>query len=147
MDIKPGLVVVSPPTAIADEESKSKTNLPGEEVEEEDNKKQDDGDQGKQRKKSAYGKPWMALVLFKIPETHNMVSSLFDPRLPKSSLDLITLSTLIAQTIPLMIFTRKKLKIYYMISFLFWRLTYNVGLGWILKKQSENKFIIKIIKI
>ncbi|KAI9616007.1 hypothetical protein H4Q26_011259 [Puccinia striiformis f. sp. tritici PST-130] len=145
MDIKPGLVVVSPPTAIADEESKSKTNLPGEEVEEEDNKKQDDGDQGKQRKKSAYGKT-MDGTVFKIPETHNMVSSLFDPRLPKSSLDLITLSTLIAQTIPLMIFTRKKLKIYYMISFLFWRLTYNVGLGWILKKQSENKFIIKIIK-
>ncbi|KAI9625789.1 hypothetical protein KEM48_010742 [Puccinia striiformis f. sp. tritici PST-130] len=128
MDIKPGLVVVSPPTAIADEESKSKTNLPGEEVEEEDNKKQDDGDQGKQRKKSAYGKT-MDGTVFKIPETHNMVSSLFDPRLPKSSLDLITLSTLIAQTIPLMIFTRKKLKIYYMISFLFWRLTYNVGLG------------------
>ncbi|OAV93214.1 hypothetical protein PTTG_05591 [Puccinia triticina 1-1 BBBD Race 1] len=138
---KPGVVVVAP-SPPADENPK--TNSPQKaEAEIEPDRKHDE--QGKNRQKSTYGKT-MDGTVFKIPETHNMISSLFDPRLPKSSLDLITLSTLIAQTIPLMIFPRRTLKTFYMVSFLFWRLTYNVGLGWVLKKQSENKFLIKIIR-
>ncbi|KAA1081597.1 phosphatidylethanolamine N-methyltransferase [Puccinia graminis f. sp. tritici] len=139
--LKPGVVLVAP-SPPADENPK-KNSFQKDEADKEDDQQQDE--QGKSRQKSTYGKT-MDGTVFKIPETHNMISSLFDPRLPKSSLDLITLSTLIAQTIPLMIFPRKKLKTFYMLSFLFWRLTYNVGLGWVLKKQSENKFLIKIIK-
>jgi len=138
----PGVVLVSP-SPPADQNPKENI-LQRDEGDEDEDKKHDD-EQGKHRQKSTYGKT-MDGTVFKIPETHNMVSSLFDPRLPKSSLDLITLSTLIAQVIPLMFFPRKKLKMLYMVSFLFWRLTYNVGLGWVLKKQSENKFLIKIIK-
>ncbi|PLW40083.1 hypothetical protein PCANC_16345 [Puccinia coronata f. sp. avenae] len=139
--LKPGFVLIAP-SPPADEESK-KNNLKQDEGDGGAERKEDE--QGKHRQKSTYGKT-MDGTVFKIPETHNMVSSLFDPRLPKSSLDLITLSTLIAQTLPLIFFPRRTLKTFYMISFLFWRLTYNVGLGWVLKKQSENKFIIKIVR-
>lgn len=99
----------------------------------------------KYRKKSSYGRTIDGTV-FKIPETHNMISSLFDPRLPKSSSDLINLLTLTVQMIPLILFPRKKLSKIYLIWFLVWRLLYNVGLGWILKNQSENKLLIKIVK-
>lgn len=84
-------------------------------------------------------------TLFKIPETHDVLSSLFNPSLPKSNLDLITLFSLTFQIILLNFFRLKSLRKFYLISFIFWRLSYNVGLGWILRKQSERRFIVKWI--
>ncbi|KAI8461050.1 phosphatidylethanolamine N-methyltransferase [Phakopsora pachyrhizi] len=101
-----------------------------------------DIDRKENGKKSSYGKTSDGKV-FKIPETHDMISSLFDPRLPKSHLDVLTLIILILQSIPILIFKRKSLQIFYLSSFLFWRLSYNVGLGWILRRQSERKFLVR----
>ncbi|KAH9821255.1 phospholipid methyltransferase-domain-containing protein [Melampsora americana] len=84
-------------------------------------------------------------TLFKIPETHDVLSSLFNPSLPKSNLDLITLFSLTFQIILLNFFKTNTLRKVYLLSFVFWRLTYNVGLGWLLKRQSERKLIVKWI--
>ncbi|EGG03149.1 uncharacterized protein MELLADRAFT_49631 [Melampsora larici-populina 98AG31] len=109
-------------------------------------KGQDQNDLNKETPKPTYGTTPDG-TLFKIPETHDVLSSLFNPSLPKSNLDLITLSSLSFQIILFNFFSMNTLRKIYLISFIFWRLSYNVGLGWILKKQSERKFIVKWISL
>ncbi|KAG0144326.1 hypothetical protein CROQUDRAFT_660096 [Cronartium quercuum f. sp. fusiforme G11] len=99
----------------------------------------------KQNHKPTYGSTPDG-TLFKIPETHDVLSSLFDPRLPKSHLDLITLASLGFQISLLIFFRISTVRSIYLTFFIFWRLTYNVGLGWILKRQSERRYIVKFIQ-
>lgn len=86
------------------------------------------------------------LVVFKVPETHDTLSALFDPRLPKSWLDLITLATLGFQVAMFFILPLRSSRHFFLPFFAFWRLAYNGFLGWILKRQSERKWIVKTVK-
>ncbi|GAA5987888.1 hypothetical protein JCM11641_003523, partial [Rhodosporidiobolus odoratus] len=90
----------------------------------------------------SYGKTPDGTV-FSIPETHNMLSSLFDPRFPKSNIDLLTLGLLATQVFLFFILPRASAKWFFGLSFAFWRLAYDAGLGYVLRKQSETRWIVK----
>lgn len=76
-----------------------------------------------------------------------MLSALFDPRLPKSQLDLITLSTLAFQVVMFtFVLNLSTSRWFFLGYFAFWRLTYNGFLGWVLKRQSERRWIVKTVK-
>lgn len=63
-------------------------------------------------------------AVFKIPQTHNVLAGLFDPRLPKSSLDLVTLATLGSQVLLWLYLPLDVSKYLFMALFAFWRLAY-----------------------
>lgn len=81
--------------------------------------------------------------IFDLPQTHDVLSGLFDPRIRKSSFDTLILASFACQlalwaTLPLA--TSRWLFLGY---FAFWRLSYDVGLGCILTKQSKTRWIVR----
>lgn len=74
-----------------------------------------------------------------------MLSSLFDPRLPKSEIDSVTLATLAFQVILFMYLPRQTSTWFFTAYFAFWRLMYNAGLGYILHRQSVERWIVNIV--
>ncbi|GJN93924.1 hypothetical protein Rhopal_006983-T1 [Rhodotorula paludigena] len=85
-------------------------------------------------------------TLFKIPQTHNMLSSLFDPRLPKSNIDLLTLFLLGSQLVLFVVLSRPVARVFFGFYFAFWRLAYDAGLGYVLRRQSEHRWIVKTVQ-
>ena len=75
-----------------------------------------------------------------------MLSSLLDPRTPKSHLDLITLALLGFQIILFLALPFAVSRYFFMLYFALWRLAYNVGLGWLLRQQSERKWIVRMVQ-
>lgn len=84
-------------------------------------------------------------TIFKIPQTHDMLSSLFDPRLPKSHIDILTLTLLSLQLVLFCTLSTSNARMFFLFYFACWRLAYNAGLGVVLKKQSEEKWIVKTV--
>ncbi|GAA6020363.1 hypothetical protein JCM10207_002082 [Rhodosporidiobolus poonsookiae] len=101
--------------------------------------KDDDG-----KDEGPYGKTPSGTV-FKIPQTHNMLSSLFDPRFPKSNIDLLTLFLLGTQLLLFVTLSRSTARWFFGLYFAFWRLAYDAGLGWVLTKQSKSRWIVKTV--
>ncbi|GAA5923256.1 hypothetical protein JCM3775_007484 [Rhodotorula graminis] len=85
-------------------------------------------------------------TVFKIPQTHNMLSSLFDPRFPKSNIDLLTLFLLGSQLVLFFILSRPASRIFFGLYFALWRSAYDAGLGYVLRRQSEHRWIVKTVK-
>lgn len=83
--------------------------------------------------------------MFKIPQTHDMLSSLFDPRLPKSHIDILTLSLLALQVVLFVSLPLSVSRYFFMVYFAMWRLAYNAGLGYVLRQQSETKWIVRTV--
>ena len=79
---------------------------------------------------------------FIIPKTQDMISSVFRPK-EVNSFDLVTLSILGIQIAG---FFYGMPKWYFIAVFMFWRLAYNVGLGYILKMQSDHKWLFLLAK-
>lgn len=81
-------------------------------------------------------------TIFIVPETHDMVSQLLDPREPKNLSDLVVLGVLAlhiwaAYALP------KSIKVpVFAVIFLFWRAAYNVGIGYLLTVQSKYKLLV-----
>jgi phosphatidylethanolamine N-methyltransferase len=75
-----------------------------------------------------------------------MVQSLLDPNEQKSWFDFITLATLAIEISLFFILPRKAAKYFYISLFLFWRLAYNLGLGLLLKYQSDTRFLVKWVQ-
>ncbi|CCF59906.1 hypothetical protein KAFR_0I01250 [Kazachstania africana CBS 2517] len=103
--------------------------------------------------KSATGKASMTAktrstgIEFVPPKTHDMVRSLFDPTLKKSFLEL-TVSVILISNFCLAHWLNKHYglnftKNFYLLQYLFWRLSYNVGIGYILHYQSHAEFLTK----
>lgn len=84
--------------------------------------------------------------MFTIPETHDVLSSLADPRLPKSPLDLIIIASLAAQVALFFLLSTPVARVVFPLYFAVWRLAYNAGLGYILTKQSETRWIVNTCK-
>ncbi|KAM0745695.1 hypothetical protein T439DRAFT_307542 [Meredithblackwellia eburnea MCA 4105] len=84
-------------------------------------------------------------TVFKIPQTHDMLSSLFDPRLPKSHVDVLTLSLLGLQVVLFLVLPLSISRYFFMLYFAIWRLAYNAGLGYVLRRQSEQRWIVKTV--
>ncbi|KAK4574683.1 phosphatidylethanolamine N-methyltransferase [Recurvomyces mirabilis] len=81
-------------------------------------------------------------VVFTVPHTEDMVSQLFDPTQPKNASD-VAIVTVLAYYALLWYFLPQTWRIpIFAIMFLFWRLCYNAGIGWLLHNQSHHKRLI-----
>lgn len=84
---------------------------------------------------------------FIVPHTPDMLSSIFDPRQPKTPLDFITIASLAFQLIVYFALPRGNLaRTFFFLYFAFWRAAYDAGLGHLLKMQSERNWITKTVK-
>ncbi|KAI5966837.1 CHO2 [Candida pseudojiufengensis] len=79
---------------------------------------------------------------FIVPETHDMVKTLFDPTIKKSNLEILILICLFSNLIIFAI-PSNQLRIGIFIGlYIFWRLSYNFGIGWLLQQQSINNRLV-----
>ncbi|KDN42625.1 hypothetical protein K437DRAFT_257809 [Tilletiaria anomala UBC 951] len=85
-------------------------------------------------------------TVFPVPHTPDMLSSIFDPRQPKTPLDLLTVGLLTAQIVTYIFMSRPTAQRFFFLLFAFWRASYNGGLGWILKQQSERAWMVRTVK-
>lgn len=89
------------------------------------------------KKRKTYGRIPHSGQLFVVPQTHDMVSTLLSPSTPKKAIDLFILGILAVHiglffTLPIALRTPVLL-----VLFLFWRASYNWGLGYLLQAQSK----------
>ncbi len=87
---------------------------------------------------------------FIIPKTHDMIATLFNPKISKSPIDkliILILSSYILLFLTINYGSDKKFNSYtstiFISLFAFWRIAYNVGIGWLLDNQSKHKTLIK----
>jgi phosphatidylethanolamine N-methyltransferase len=81
--------------------------------------------------------------VFRVPTTHDVLTTLFHPGHPKSHLDLFNLGLLSLQLALFFILPRRTTQIFFFVYFAFWRAAYDGGLGWVLTKQSKKKWIVR----
>ena len=82
------------------------------------------------------------LIVFMVPQTHDMVSQLLSPSQPKNLSDLLVLVTL-ALHILVLILLPSTLRIpVFAAVFLLWRAGYNVGIGYLLHAQSRHRRLV-----
>lgn len=84
-------------------------------------------------------------VVFRVPTTHDVLT-LFNPLYPKSHIDLLNLALLGFQIVLFFLLPRSASKVFFFLYFAFWRAAYDVGLGWVLTKQSKKKWIVKEVQ-
>ncbi|KAF9974907.1 phosphatidylethanolamine N-methyltransferase [Actinomortierella ambigua] len=89
----------------------------------------------------AYGKTPNGTI-FEVPATKDMLSEIFDLGKKKSAFDIMTLAVMGVQI--LLFFTLKtSIKRWlFLVLFIFWRASYNAGLGYLLKLQSERRGLV-----
>ncbi|KAG7663441.1 CHO2 [[Candida] subhashii] len=79
---------------------------------------------------------------FIVPETHDMVKTLFDPTIRKSNFEIIILTCLFSNLLVFLI-PNNQFRIKIFISFyILWRLSYNFGIGWLLRNQSNSNRLV-----
>lgn len=87
------------------------------------------------------------LPVFRVPQTHSFVNTLFTT-LHRSSLTRWTFLSLIAQPILFYLWRNRPVlrSVFFLLYFAFWRGCYDFGFAWMLRKQSEKKWIVKSLK-
>ena len=85
-------------------------------------------------------------LVFRVPTTHDVVTTLLNPNYPKSDFDILNLGLLALQIILYMLLSRQKAQLFFLFYFAFWRTAYDAGLGWVLTKQSKKKWIVKEVQ-
>lgn len=85
-------------------------------------------------------------IVFRVPTTHDVLTTLFHPGYPKSHLDLLNLGLLGLQLALYFFLSRKAAQIFFFLYFAFWRAAYDAGLGWVLTKQSKKKWIVREVQ-
>ncbi|KAI2611962.1 phosphatidylethanolamine N-methyltransferase [Hypoxylon sp. NC1633] len=81
-------------------------------------------------------------TIFTVPTTHDMVSQLLDPREPKNLSDVLVLAVLAAHVLALYLLPRSVAWRVFAVVFTFWRTSYNLGIGILLRLQSnDNKLV------
>ncbi|OSD06666.1 phosphatidylethanolamine N-methyltransferase [Trametes coccinea BRFM310] len=83
--------------------------------------------------------------VFRVPTTHDVLT-LFHPGYPKSHIDLFNLALLGLQLVLFFTLSRNAARIFFLFYFAFWRAAYDVGLGWVLTKQSKKKWIVREVQ-
>ncbi|KAF8064345.1 phosphatidylethanolamine N-methyltransferase [Lyophyllum atratum] len=81
--------------------------------------------------------------VFRVPTTHDVLTTLFHPGYPKSHLDLLNLGLLGLQLVIFFLLPRHAAQVFFFFYFAFWRGAYDAGLGWVLTKQSKKKWIVR----
>ncbi|KAG6833408.1 phosphatidylethanolamine N-methyltransferase [Tephrocybe sp. NHM501043] len=84
--------------------------------------------------------------VFRVPTTHDVLTTLFHPGYPKSHLDLLNLGLLSLQLVIFFLLPRHPSQIFFFFYFAFWRGAYDAGLGWVLTKQSKKKWIVREVQ-
>jgi phosphatidylethanolamine N-methyltransferase len=84
--------------------------------------------------------------VFTVPHTPDMLTSIFAPNQRKTALDIITIASLTLQISLFFILSGTSRRLFFVVYFSFWRGAYNAGLGYILKAQSEKRWIVKMVK-
>jgi len=84
--------------------------------------------------------------VFRVPTTHDVLTTLFNPSYPKSHLDLLNLGLLGMQLVIFFLLTRHASQLFFFFYFAFWRGAYDAGLGWVLTKQSKKKWIVREVR-
>ncbi|KNZ76631.1 Phosphatidylethanolamine N-methyltransferase [Termitomyces sp. J132] len=84
--------------------------------------------------------------VFRVPTTHDVLTTLFHPGHPKSHLDLLNLGLLGVQLVIFFVLPRRASQIFFFFYFAFWRAAYDAGLGWVLTKQSKKKLIVREVQ-
>lgn len=78
-----------------------------------------------------------------VPQTHDMVSTLLSPTSPKNASDFAVLAIIALHFIALFVLPTSTLRINVLLfAFLFWRASYNVGIGILLHWQSNHKGLV-----
>ena len=85
-------------------------------------------------------------VVFRVPTTHDVLTTLFHPGYQKSHLDLLNLTLLGLQIVLFLFLSREVAQIFFLFYFTFWRAAYDGGLGWVLTKQSKKKWIVREVQ-
>ncbi|CCU80556.1 CHO2/Phosphatidylethanolamine methyltransferase (PEMT) [Blumeria hordei DH14] len=80
-------------------------------------------------------------IIFAVPQTHDMVSQLLDPRQPKNLSDALVLIILVIHIMTLYYLPSNFRRPAFAIIFLFWRACYNVGIGFLLHMQSNYRWL------
>lgn len=84
--------------------------------------------------------------IFLAPPTHDFLNTL-SSTLFTSTLTQLTLLTLIAQPIIYYLLGPGRTRqIFFFLEFAFWRASYDAGLGWMLRRQSERKWIVRKLR-
>lgn len=85
-------------------------------------------------------------TVFEVPETHDMVSNLLDPRVKKSISD-ITIVGILLSYIALWVVLPKSYRLpVFLVLFSVWRAAYNAGIGYLLSEQSKQHRLVKWAK-
>ncbi len=86
------------------------------------------------------------VVVFRVPTTHDVITTLLNPKYPKSDFDILNLGLLGLQIAFYLLSSRRTAQIFFFVYFVFWRTAYDAGLGWVLTKQSKKKWIVKEVQ-
>ncbi|PPQ99600.1 hypothetical protein CVT24_005176 [Panaeolus cyanescens] len=84
--------------------------------------------------------------VFRVPTTHDVVTTILNPKYPKSHLDLLNLGLLGLQILLFFWLPRTTSQVFFFFYFAFWRTAYDAGLGWVLTKQSKKKWIVRVVQ-
>lgn len=84
----------------------------------------------------------ICLIVFTVPQTHDMVSQLLSPSQPKNISDLLVLATLALHILALILLPSTLRITLFAAVFLFWRAGYNVGIGYLLHVQSRHRRLV-----
>jgi len=88
----------------------------------------------------------LPIPVFRVPTTHDVITTLLNPTYPKSDFDVLNLGLLGFQIVIYLLFSRRTAQILFFCYFTFWRTAYDAGLGWVLTKQSKKKWIVKEVQ-
>ncbi|ORY07709.1 hypothetical protein K493DRAFT_201788 [Basidiobolus meristosporus CBS 931.73] len=105
----------------------------------------DQDEQDKNKPEVTYGKTPSGKI-FKVPATSDMLSTLFDPNVEKSAFDYLTLGVLCFQALLFFILPSGFRKYFFLVIFLLWRTAYNLGLGLLLKNQSDKRGLVSLAR-
>lgn len=83
------------------------------------------------------------LQVFRVPTTHDVLTALFHPSYPKSHFDILNLGLLAFQLALFAILPNSYAVAFFFVYFAFWRGAYDLGLGWVLTKQSKRRWIVR----
>ncbi|ORX60539.1 hypothetical protein DM01DRAFT_1404787 [Hesseltinella vesiculosa] len=93
--------------------------------------------------RSSYGRTPDGKV-FRVPVTHEMVQTLLDPTKKKGFFDFLTLGIMAIEILLFFVLDTRTKQFLFLFLFAFWRLAYNVGLGVLLKFQSDSRGLVDL---
>lgn len=81
---------------------------------------------------------------FIVPETRDVLETLFDPSIRKSNFELGVLLALVSNCLVFVFLKSGQARINFFVAlYFFWRLSYNLGIGYLLRSQSQSNKLVR----